>query len=318
MERILPQPVNSPGGIDGYDRLIDKLPPVLRTYLDTYADTIEELILDINRPLRLVGPGDKGYLRIPELVITRHHLEYIVHRLGGFRDSKRAGIERTLHRFSAIEDAEHDLAGMTIRVARYFPGIADPIRALIEQRRSLMIVGRPGVGKTSFLRDYIHQAADIYGPKLIVVDSANEIAGDGLEPHPFLGDARRMQVPSIDQQASILMQALVNHGPSLIVIDELGYRPDVETILTIGRRGIKVTATVHGGDLRDVVSNPDLHPVLGIAGNRRIASPTFDLALEIRERGKYHVSRLDKSVDRLLAGEPYDTVLYPDQSGSSH
>ena len=289
---------------DGLQELLDVLPVWIQDAALLQINTLEEIAIDLGR--YLVVHHALGYT-VSERVVTKDDLNYIIHRVHGFREDNRTGIDKTVHRIAAIRDRYDEIVGITIRVGRFLRGVAEPLsKVLLEQRDSLMLIGPPGVGKTTLLRDVARLLADEFGSRVVIVDSSNEIGGDGKVPHPGIALARRLQVPNPSKQASVLMQALTNHNPKVIIADEIGYRGDVEVVTTIARRGVRVIATVHGECLQDVMENPDLAPLLGIAGSEagRHSRPVFGAALEVRGRGQfyYHPS-VGIAVGRLRKGQ---------------
>ncbi len=276
------------------------------------VEDLEEVALDLGRPLTLQS---RSTHRIMTREIAKADLHYVVHRVSGFREDDRTGIDRTVHRIACIRDRYGSIVGLTIRIGRAIPGSADVIRDLLHNGRSTLLVGAPGSGKTTILRDAARILSDRWGPRAIVVDTSNEIGGDGRIPHPSIGQARRVQVPEPSAQGRILMQALANHGPRALVIDELGFHMDVAAALTIARRGVQMIATAHGGVLQDVVDNPDLAPLVGgivLTGNaqrRRMGRPAFGQVVEVRDRAHVLVHHdVARSVDQILAGQPPDAV----------
>lgn len=296
------QPSNN---IDNLEALLHILPAWIQEIIEANVVGLEEVALDLDRPLTIMcADGHRQF----ERCVTKNDLHYLIHRLGGFREDNRAGLEGTLHRISAIRDRYGEIVGATIRIGRFLKGIAEPLRnLLLSSDESLMLIGAPGVGKTTLLRDIVRILAEEQGPKVVVVDTSNEIGGDGKRPHPGLGTARRLQVPEPSQQGKILMEALANHGPRSLVIDELGYKRDVENAVTIVQRGVKMIATVHGRTLAKVVYNPDLAPLVGgidATQQRRLSLSVFDAAVEVWGKEKlYAFENLADAVDSVLANK---------------
>jgi hypothetical protein len=184
-------------------------------------------------------------------------------------------------------------------------------------------LGKPGVGKTTLLREAARVLADDLGKRVIVVDTSNEIAGDGDIPHPGIGRARRMQVPSPDRQHAVMIEAVENHMPEVIVIDEIGTEEEAEAARTIAERGVQLIATAHGNSLDNLLVNPTLSDLIGgiqpvtlsdeEAKRRRTqktvlerkAPPTFDILIEIQERDRLAIHHnVAMVVDQLLRGVP--------------
>lgn len=240
--------------------LLAYLPPWLREGAAAVrGDDLLDIVMDLGRPPRL--RLRTGWLDL-EREVTRDDLQYVVGRVDRFRPDNRTGIDRTLHRIACIRDRYQDIVGYTFRVGRAVVGAAAPVRELLASGASLLIVGPPGSGKTTVLRDAARML-DEMGRAVIVCDTSNEIGGDGQVPHPAIGRSRRLQVPSPEAQPRVLLEALVNHWPEVVVVDEIGYRGDAEVVATIARRGVQVLATAHGRCLQDILFNPALADLVG-------------------------------------------------------
>jgi stage III sporulation protein SpoIIIAA len=293
-------------------RLLEVLPPRIADAARGRVHQLVEIALDVGRPpvaRYLDGHGELA----PEPVTRDELSSVIVATAGTYTRTNRAGIAGTLHRVSLIRDSRADPVGLTIRVGRHIPGVAGPLRRLAEDAGSVLIVGPPGSGKTSVLRDIVSGLAERLGPAVLVVDSNNEIGGDGAVPHPAIGRARRMQVPEPGSpmpadQHLVMIEAVRNHFPDVIVVDEISTGKDVEAAMTIARRGVRLIATAHGEGLSDVAGNPDLCPLLGIAApssRRRASPPVFRAAAHLRrDRTAAVYADLAAAVDALLEGRP--------------
>ena len=231
---------------DDLDLLLAVMPPPVRAALESRAglDELLEVVLDLGRPPEARFPG-----RVQDLAsepVSRHDLAHVVARVGRFAKDNRAGIERTLHRISALRNRVGEVIGLTCRVGRAVYGTVAFVRDVIEAGRSTLLLGRPGVGETTLLREAARVLADDMGKRVVVVDTSNEIAGDGDIPHPAIGRARRMQVPSPDEQHAVMIEAVENHMPEVIVIDEIGTQAEALAARTIAERGVQLIATAHG------------------------------------------------------------------------
>jgi stage III sporulation protein SpoIIIAA len=318
-----PTPVREEVQTDDLDLLLAVLPQRVRTALaeSSDPDLLLEVVMDLGRTPEARYPG-----RVRELgreVVSRDDLQHVLGRVGRFGKDNRAGIERTLHRISAIRSRGGDVVGLTCRVGRAVYGTVDIIRDVIEGGRSLLLLGRPGVGKTTLLREAARVLSDDLGKRVVVVDTSNEIAGDGDVPHPGIGRARRMQVPAPEQQHAVMIEAVENHMPEVIVIDEIGTLAETVAARTIAERGVQLVATAHGNTLENLLQNPTLSDLVGgihavtlsdeEARRRgtqktvleRKAPPTFDVLIEIQAKDRLAVHhRVADVVDRFLRGIP--------------
>jgi stage III sporulation protein SpoIIIAA len=280
-----------------------------------------EVVLDLGRLPEARLPT-RGVDLTPEPV-TREDIAHVVDRVGRFGKDNRAGIERTLHRISAMRNRVGDVVGLTCRVGRAVFGTVDILRDVIERGHSILLLGRPGVGKTTLLREAARVLADELGKRVIVVDTSNEIAGDGDIPHPGIGRARRMQVPSPDFQHAVMIEAVENHMPEVIVIDEIGTAAEALAARTIAERGVQLIATAHGNTLENLLQNPTLSDLVGgiqavtlsdeEARRRgtqktvleRKAPPTFEVVIEIQDKDTLAVhGDVAEVVDRFLREIP--------------
>jgi stage III sporulation protein SpoIIIAA len=250
-------------------------------------------------------------------------IDYVVQRIGAFGDDNRAGIERTLHRISAIRNREGRIVGITCRVGRAVFGTVAIIRDIVESGRSILMMGRPGVGKTTLLREAARVLADDLAKRVMIVDTSNEIGGDGDIPHPAVGRARRMQVPTPSMQHAVMIEAVENHMPEVIVIDEIGTELEAAAARTIAERGVQLVATAHGNTLENLMMNPTLSDLIGGIQSvtlsdeearrrgtqksvlERKAPPTFDVVIEIQNWSHVAVhENVADVIDGILRGQP--------------
>jgi len=306
---------------DDLDALLDVLPSNIRHSVEKVndSDNLLEMILDLGRVPTARFVDREIVLR--ETEVNREEIDYVDDRVGSFDADNRAGLERTLHRISAIRNRLGTIVGLTLRVGRAVYGTIDIIEDIIESGKSILILGRPGVGKTTLLREAARILAE--SKRVIIVDTSNEIGGDGDVPHPAVGKARRMQVREPTLQHEVMIEAVENHNPEVIVIDEIGRELEALAARTIAERGVQLIGTAHGNTLENLLLNPTLSDLVGgieavtlsdeEARRRgtqktvleRRAPPTFDVLIEIQNRDRFsiHMDIMD-AVDALLRGFP--------------
>jgi len=293
----------------GLERLLSYFPAWIREIVQEDVEGTEEIAMDLGRPLVVRRRGEQRLYRD----VSQGDIEYFYSKVGSFRSNGRAGIPGTLHRISVIRDGDDLAIGFTIRFGRAIPGIARPLKEWISGRESTLIIGPPGVGKTTLLRGIVEEKAKTLMARLVIVDTSNEIAGDGAVPHPIIGSARRMMVGDPRKQASIILQAITNHSPETIVVDEIGYHGDVEVLETARRRGVDVVATVHGEDFRDVLENPVMKPLLGypdLEHGKRLTRPVFRVGIAVLAKGVYKVyPDFQTAIDQALQKEDPEGVI---------
>ena len=305
------------------DRLLEVLPEKVRRLVnyDQMEDVIE-IVLDIGRTPEIRHSNGKiEYLGSD--FVTEEDINYITSHIQEFTSDNRSGIPGTLHRISAIRNRQGKVIGLTCRIGRVVTGTIACIKDICMMNKSILFLGRPGVGKTTKLREISRLVADELGKRVVVVDTSNEIAGDGDTPHPAIGHARRMQVRQPEFQKDIMIEAVENHTPEVIVVDEIGTEAEAQAARTIAERGVMLIATAHGNSLESLIKNPTLSDLVGgiqsvTLGDdeaRRRASqktvlerekqPTFDIVIEILDRNTLAVYKnTAEAVDYILRGWP--------------
>jgi stage III sporulation protein SpoIIIAA len=305
------------------DLLLETLPVYIQQSLDQGPDDNEdllEIIMDLGRLPEARYRGRERFLSDHE--VAQEDIDHVIARIGAFGEDNRAGIPRTLHRISAIRNRAGKVIGLTCRVGRAVLGTIAIIRDLVESGHSLLLLGKPGVGKTTMLRETARVEAEDLRKRVVIVDTSNEIAGDGDIPHPGIGRARRMQVPRPSEQHAVMIEAVENHMPEVIVIDEIGTELESLAARTIAERGVQLIGTAHGNTLDNLMSNPTLSDLIGgiqavTLGDEearrrgtqktvleRKAPPTFDVLVEIQSWDRVSVySDVASAVDSILRGE---------------
>jgi stage III sporulation protein SpoIIIAA len=321
---------------DNLDAMLGVLPRPLveRLIANNRSDELLEVILDLGRvPTARYLQGEEV---LSPVEVSHADIQYVVERIGEFDADNRAGLERTLHRISAIRNRRGHIVGLTCRVGRAVYGTTDIIKDLIENGKSLLLLGRPAIGKTTMLRESARILAET--KRVVIVDTSNEIGGDGDVPHPAVGRARRMQVAMPSLQHEVMIEAVENHNPEAIVIDEIGRELEAAAARTIAERGVQLIGTAHGNTLENLLLNPTLSDLVGGIESvtlsdeearrrgtqktvlERRSPPTFDVLIEIQTRDSLAVHQdVAEAVDSLLRGYPIPPELRRrDASGEIH
>ncbi|MFO7945922.1 MAG: R3H domain-containing nucleic acid-binding protein [Armatimonadota bacterium] len=320
---------------DDMEKLIGVLPAAAAQRLLSHPGLSEliEVVVDLGRPIEARFPGRIEV--IDEEPATMEAIKQITDQIGDFDRDNRAGIERTLHRISAIRNRLNEVVGLTLRVGRAVYGTIDIIRDIIESGKNILLLGPPGIGKTTKLREAARVLASDFERRVVIVDTNNEIAGDGDIPHPSIGRARRMQVPNGHRQHDVMIQAVENHMPEVVVIDEIGTEEEAAAAHTIAERGVQLIATAHGTTLENLMANPTLVDIVGgiqsvtlgdeeakRRGTQKVvlereAPPTFDVAVELQDLNQVAIYHdVAECVDRILKGNTFrPEVREKDESG---
>jgi stage III sporulation protein SpoIIIAA len=318
---------------DNLDMILSVLPEriqaALAPHLAEHSDLLE-LVLDLGRPaearfgnnlqIELLPASDDPL--DPKNEVTLEDIDHITERISDFGFDNRAGIERTLHRISCIRNRRDRVVGLTLRIGRAVFGTVDIIRDIVESGKSILMLGRPGVGKTTKLREVARILSSEFRKRVVIVDTSNEIAGDGDIPHPAIGRSRRMQVKRPEEQHAVMIEAVENHMPQVIVIDEIGTEQEAFAARTIAERGVQLVGTAHGNSLENLLLNPTLSDLVGgiqtvTLGDEeakrrgtqktvleRKSPPTFDVIIEIMEVDKLAIHHdVAKVVDKMLRGQ---------------
>jgi stage III sporulation protein AA len=306
---------------DDIEKMMAILPPYIADALAEIGkpDELVEIVIDLGRFPTARYVNDNVVLS--DIEVSRDEIDYITSHLGGFDADNRGGIERTLHRISAIKNRTGEVVGLTCRVGRAVFGTIDIIEDIIRNGKSVLILGAPGVGKTTILRESARVLAESL--RVVIVDTSNEIGGDGDIPHPAIGLARRMQVASPTLQHEVMIEAVENHNPQVIVIDEIGRELEAQAARTIAERGVQLIGTAHGNSLENLLRNPTLSDLVGgiqavtlsdeEARRRRTqktvlerrSPPTFDVLIEMQGRARLVIHHdIASAVDHQLRFQP--------------
>jgi len=318
---------------DDLQSLFDVLPPHIREVLEAVDDSpkLIEIVIDLGR---LPEARFTSYeMILSDQEVSQEHIDYVIERIGRFMGDNRAGIERTLHRISGIRNRQGKIIGLTCRIGRAVFGTVDIVSDILESGQSLLLLGRPGVGKTTLLREAARVLAE--KKRVVIVDTSNEIAGDGDIPHPAIGRARRMQVADPSLQHEVMIEAVENHMPEVIIIDEIGRQLEAEAARTIAERGVQLVGTAHGVSLENLLINPTLSDLVGGIDSvtlsdeearrrgtqktvlERRSPPTFDVLVEIQDHQTFAVHHnVSQAVDMLLRQRPLPAeIRYRNEAG---
>ena len=307
---------------DDLNQLLDILPEFISLNLENHPKRgqLIEIVLDIGRRPEARFSNGNEYLSYRTIIWQ--DLDFILKRLGKFSGDNRAGIEKTLHRISSLRNRQGSIIGLTCRIGRAIFGTVSIVRDLLEKGQSILILGKPGVGKTTAIREIARVLSDGMNKRVIIIDTSNEIAGDGDLPHPSIGKARRMQVSSPQNQHNVMVEAVENHMPEIIIIDEIGTELEAAAARTIAERGVQLVGTAHGNALENLIKNPTITDLIGgiqyvTLGDEeakrrgssksileRKAPPTFEIAIEIHDPKTWIIhENIENSVDLLLQGK---------------
>lgn len=306
-----------------FNKLIEILPKDIVSFLsNVYIDDVIEIVLDLGRnPEIRHADGKTEY--IENRLVTDEDIEHTTSLIPPFTHDNRSGLPGTLHRISAIRNRQGKVVGLTCRIGRVVTGTIECIKDFVMQNKSILFLGRPGVGKTTKLREISRLVSDELRKRVVIIDTSNEIAGDGDTPHPAIGRARRMQVPQPEMQKDIMIEAVENHTPEVIVVDEIGTEAEAQAARTIAERGVMLIATAHGNNLESLIKNPILSDLVGGVSSvtlgddeakrrgsqktvlEREKQPTFDIVMEIVDRNTLAVYKnTSEAVDYILRGWP--------------
>ncbi len=303
------------------EKLIENLPFFLQEHLNqhAYKDQLIEIVLDLGRRPEARFVSGPEYLS--QKIVSWQDIDYVTKRISKFSNENRAGIERTLHRISCIRNRQFLINGLTCRVGRAVFGTISVVRDLLESEKSILILGKPGVGKTTIIREIARVLADEMEKRVIIIDTSNEIAGDSDIPHSGIGRARRMQVAKTELQHQVMIEAVENHMPQVVIIDEIGTELEVLAARTIAEKGVQLVGTTHGNCLENLIKNPPLADLIGgiqyvtlsddEAKRRgtqksileRKAYPAFEIIIEINHQNSWTIHEdVKNSVDLFLRG----------------
>ncbi len=311
---------------DDLQKILVILPPTIRERIEAQGqeENLLEVVMDLGRSPSARYVHGEVLLRDEE--VTQEEIDAVLTGVGDFDDDNRAGITRTLHRISGIRNRRGMVVGLTCRIGRAVEGTVDIIEDIVSSGQSILLLGRPGVGKTTMLRETARILAE--ARRVVIVDTSNEIGGDGDIPHPAVGRARRMQVPRPSHQHETMIEAVENHNPEVIIIDEIGREREAAAARTINERGVQLIGTAHGNTMENLLMNPTLSDLIGGIESvtlsddearrrgtqktvlERRAPPTFAVMIEIQDRERLLVHPdVTTSVDAMLRGQPFPVEM---------
>ena len=303
------------------DKLLETFPSFINKRINNhfFKDKIIEIVLDLGRRPEI--RFSKGPEYLSQKIVSWQDLEYTTKRISKFSNENRAGVERTLHRISCVRNRQFLITGLTCRIGRAVFGTISIARDLLESGHSILILGKPGVGKTTIIREIARVLSDEMEKRVIIVDTSNEIAGDTDIPHPGIGRARRMQVAQANLQHQVMIEAVENHMPQVIIIDEIGTELEALAARTIAEKGVQLVGTTHGNCLENLIKNPPLADLIGgiqyvtlsddEAKRRKTQKsilerkgyPAFQIAIEINKQNYWTIhENVQESIDLLLRG----------------
>ncbi|EPY22109.1 R3H domain-containing protein [Strigomonas culicis] len=303
--------------------LLSLLPAALREALVQHPDfalsTVEEFFVHVGQDVEV--RGDDWVVRLPPPSLDDLH--QLLARVGRFGADGRGCVPGTAHRVSVWRGRRGESLGVTLRVGRYVPNAAKALLPLALQG-SVLILSKAGKGKTTLLRDLSSSLAhEASMPRVTVVDTSNEIGGDGPLPMAFLGRCRRLQVARREDQGRSMIEVIQNHSPEFLVVDELANAEEADAAWSIAQRGVNLVGTCHGERLADLLQNRALNLLVGGAAHaflsneeRRLRNKTkktilerphvspFDFVVELHTRSKGHLYHdVNRAVDLLLDGQ---------------
>jgi len=303
------------------NKLLENLPLFIQEHINDHPnkEKLIEIVMDLGR--RPEARFTTGPEYLSQKIISWQDLDYTTKRISKFSNENRAGIERTLHRISCIRNRQFLINGLTCRIGRAIFGTISSVRDLLESEQSILLLGKPGVGKTTIIREIARVLSDEMEKRVIIIDTSNEIAGDSDVPHSGIGRARRMQVAKTELQHQIMIEAVENHMPQVIIIDEIGTELEALAARTIAEKGVQLVGTTHGNCLENLIKNPPLSDLIGgiqyvtlsddEAKRRgtqksileRKAYPAFQIIIEINEPNSWTIhENVKNSIDLLLKG----------------